>query len=161
MQRIKRGGWLVVSAWLTACGGQGESSFCATHGGEHWRHRDQQPALVVDYAARGKLAVQLLLPAEGGAIGSDLAPRDILELPAGCSATALRRDRRDGRVRLRFEADCGDEPPADLSVPLLEGPGGLREMEVTMTTPAVRKHFVIHRDCERALFNVGGEAAGD
>ncbi len=162
MRRIERRLWVVALVIvLSACGRQADEGFCATHGQSHWQHRDQQPSLVVGYEQSGRLAVALALPTSESNHSSVVSAADILALPAHCKAGELKPETQGEQTLLRFDADCGEELPAQLSVPLLQNAPELDEVEVSMTTPAVHKHFVVHRDCERAIFNLAeGPADG-
>jgi hypothetical protein len=150
----QRLGTLAVVALLVGCGQQADSSFCATHAGEHWRHRAELPRLEIEYADSGIVEVELALPSTLADKLPTLATGDILALPEFCEVGHLRRRDRYGDVSLRFQADCAGQQPDSLAVPLLQKQQEILEVEVSMSTPAVRKHFIVHRQCERALFNV-------
>ncbi|GAB3291796.1 hypothetical protein GCM10027297_38080 [Parahaliea aestuarii] len=151
---------LLGLALLGGCGREVDKSFCALHGSEHWQHREQQAQLLIDYAESGDMAVQLTLPGELAAVPL-ASPGDILALPEHCEAGALLRESEAGMQVFRFGARCGDVLPESLSVSLLGERLEVQEIEVSMSTPAVRKHFVVHRDCERAMFNIDGESDGE
>lgn len=160
MQLIKRSVLLWGMSLLGGCGGEVDDSFCASHGSEHRQHRDQQAQLVITYAANGDMAVQLGLPGELAVLPLQ-QPADILTLPGQCTVGAMQRSQEPGALVLGFTAHCQKMQPESLSVALLDEHPQLQEIEVTMTTPAVRKHFVVHRDCERAMFNIDGDASSE
>lgn len=158
MRLIERPSWLLLIALVLAgCSGEADRGFCASHASEHWQHANEHPRMSVEYTGDGALAVQLALPAGRVAHAGFAAPADILELPVQCIPGALQRAVAGKDELLQFQAQCGEEQPANLSVPILDARQEIEEIEVTMTTPAVSKHFVIHQDCERAMFNVTGK----
>jgi len=161
VQLIERSGWVLLGLLLLGgCGREVDRSFCASHGGKHWQHREQQAQLLIDYAEDGDMGVQLILPGELAAV-SLANPGDILTLPEHCESGALLRESEAGMQVLRFDARCGDVLPESLSVPLLGKRLEIQELEVSMSTPAVRKYFVVHQDCERAIFNIDGDSHGE
>ncbi|WP_133300604.1 hypothetical protein [Seongchinamella sediminis] len=148
-------------ALLFGCGQQVDSSFCATHASDHWQHRAEFSRLEIDYVDSGALTVQLWLPKALAAGMAIAVPADILAVPDFCNVGVLQRSEEGAEVSLRFQAECGDRKPDSLAVPLLEQQQEIAELEVSMNTPAVTKHFVVHHQCEGALFNVAGGADGE
>lgn len=162
MQQIERVcGLLLAMSLLAGCGQEVDSSFCVVHAAEHLQHREQAPQLQVDYTSNGELQVLLSLVDEQAALLAAAGPGDIIALPAHCAAQAVQRSSREGRTLLQFQAACGDQLPASLEVPLLLAYPDIEEVEVSMRTPAVRKHFIVHQQCERALFNIAEGPASE
>lgn len=162
MRQINRFfGLLLAVSLVGACSQEIDRSFCSSHASEHWQHREQHPQLQIEYASSGELQVQLSLPEERAILLETATPGDILAMPPQCVAQPLQRSSQQGLASLRFEAACGDQLPASLGVPLLLEYPGIEEVEVSMRTPAVRKHFIVHHQCERALFNIAEGTASE
>lgn len=156
MRPIERGvGLLLTAALLVGCGQQSDSSFCATYSNTHWEQRTEIPRLQIEYTRDGAVIVQLTLPPQM-ALGMATVPDDILLLPNYCEVGELQRYGQTGEQVMEFKAQCGELQPKSLDVPLLQTQEKISEIEVSMSTPAVRKHFIVHRKCDRALFNIAG-----
>lgn len=157
---------VLLGGLLSGCTREMSTDFCASHGAGHRQHREQQAQLQIDYTESGVVDVQLSLPRPLSQLQVE-RPEAILALPAQCAVGELTREAareewaRNEATTLRFQAQCGEVKPDSLSVPLLQDNVELQEVEVSMTTPAVRKHFVVHQDCERALFNLAVGPAYD
>lgn len=153
---------LLALLFGAGCAKEADNGFCATHGPDHWQHRDEVAGLTVRYGADGALEGRLSLPAEDAgpaAAGVLASAEEVFTTDANCVAEEQSVTREGGRLLGEYRLRCtGEAPLAALSVPLFDQLPELEELEVTMTTPAVTKHFLVHRRCERALFNIAREA---
>ncbi|MBN7796394.1 hypothetical protein [Parahaliea mediterranea] len=151
--------WLCLVLLASGCGGERSMEFCERHGAEHWQHRAEVTVLDMQLDEVGVLNAVVTIPR--GALdwmpaGQVLASAaNVVDAGPTCAPQAASVTRDENALLGEYRLQCsGDAPPAGLTVALFQHLDELREVEVTMTTPAVSKHFLVNRRCERALFNV-------
>ena len=113
---------------IVGCTGSSEPDFCRDHYLFHAEHADKVGVLTIELAADDTLDKSLLLP-------------------DGTTVT----DSDDTLFDLTFESDGRLRQIDVLAFDLMPD---LDELEVTMTTPATRKHFVISRRCPNPVFRI-------
>ncbi len=119
---------LIAAAGIAGCTSSSEPDFCRDHHLFHAEHADEIGVLTIELAADNTLEKNLLLPDGTNVADSD---NELFDLTF----------EDDGRLR-QIDVLAFDLMPE------------LDEVEVTMTTPVTRKHFVINRQCQSPVFRI-------
>lgn len=157
--------WQCLVLLVSGCGGERSMEFCEQHAAEHWQHRAEVTALDMRLDQEGALNVAVAIPRGtlDWALAGDVLASAAHVVDAGptCAPLAVSVTRGEDTLSGQYRLQCEGDGPADgLIVSLFQHLDQLREVEVTMTTPAVSKHFLVNRRCERALFNVVAQKEG-
>jgi len=110
----------------------------------------------------GLLSSELSLPVESSPDINRLSeqlrhPNNIytLQTDRECEAPSSTVQLADDLITAVYESRCGlDNKIGQLDILLFDTLPGLEEVEVTVTTPATKKHFAINRRCESAIFRL-------
>ena len=146
---------------FVACAPQDASDYCKNHYEFHEQHLDSLGALSITMAADGLIQSELRLPSsvlEGSNASTllqDTANVYTLQTNLECEVPAATVSNLGDGVVASYKSQCGaDNKIGQVDVSLFESLSTIDELEVTVTTPATQKHFVISRRCESAIFRL-------
>lgn len=144
---------------LAACGQDDGPDFCGDHALFHGQHQNETAELVVEMSAQGRIdsSVQMLYAIAGeAATNARLGETDNvfrLDTATACSDATVEVESDTGTVLANYASECGaDNELKQVNVLLFDAFPELDEVMVHVTTPVTEKHFIIHRQCERAIF---------
>lgn len=158
---------LLSCVMLAGCTDDDGTDYCRNHYVFHDEHSDQIGSLTATLSATGLLSVKLDLP--GSALSPDQSrtadlnatiqalqqSENVFSLTSynPCGAATVNIDQVEDGLEASYESECGsDNRVAQVNVQLFESIANLDEVEVTVTTTAAQKHFVISRQCDAAIF---------
>lgn len=143
-----------ITLSIVACTRSAEPDYCRDHHLVHREHSDRVATLDIVLSDEGLLTKELMIPVADGdsaSIGDTFA----MQADEGCSATESDVRRDNVGVHATYTSDCGTgNRLRQIDVSIFEQLPDLEELEVTMTTPATQKHFVISRQCDRPIFRL-------
>ncbi|QIB64280.1 hypothetical protein [Kineobactrum salinum] len=172
MRRIEGVTLLACSLLLTACSSGTDNGFCEVHARDHWQHREGAARLEIVYETGGALRARLDVPATGlgedpESTVADLRRRPLTDImlvegSEACSEKPSDIAYQGGQLVADYRLDCGEqERLQQLTVKILDLLPDLDEVEVEMETPAVTKHFLVHRRCGAALYNFANTSGSE
>jgi hypothetical protein len=143
--------------FVTGCNDKVHNSLCTDHKTLHQQHLDSVTTLLVQYTEGGNFTAQLSMPLAASSIAliTDVSRVIQLEAQLNCQSLSPEVDEQSKRIEARYTFACGLDNKLDkVTVKIMENFPTVEEVEVWVETPAVNKHFVLNRQCERPIFNL-------
>lgn len=149
----------LASLCLAACVAKDEPEFCRDHALFHAEHAATTVDASVTMAVDGSIVSEFRLPV--GTFGVEPTMHVLqdadnvfsLQTAAECAAANVTLESSQESIIATYVSDCGAGNRLEqIDVLLFDSLVILDEVEVTVVTPATRKHFAIHRKCDSALF---------
>lgn len=148
---------VAMMAVMTGCDDEVRNPLCSDHKTLHQQHLDSIATMVVKYADDGNFTAQLTMPKATASLGDLKEVDKVIQLEAQqkCESLTAQIDEQLRQTQGNYTFACGaDNKLAKVTVNVLENFPTIEEVEVRVETPAVNKHFVLNRQCERPLFNL-------
>lgn len=145
---------LLVSG-LMGCEKASEDPLCTNHAASHSGHIADVAKVNVVYSDVGAISATVVIPAKFVNGASSFEPDSLLSLKTTktCRAASPQVNEGDGVVEISLQYDCdADNTLEKAEVLLFEHYQDIQELEVHVNTPAVAKHFVLNRKCDRPIF---------
>ncbi|MGI9271856.1 MAG: hypothetical protein ACR2QT_08780 [Woeseiaceae bacterium] len=146
---------------LAACVQDAAPEFCADHVQFHAEHAASNAVMSVVMTEDGRVASEVQLPRDGFdesatmALLQDVSNAYTLQTESECASTSIDVQTQDNKIVGKYSAECGpDNKLAQVDVQLFESLPALNEVEVSVVTPATKKHFAINRQCASAIFRL-------
>lgn len=144
---------------LGACAEDDAPDFCKNHAQFHAEHADASAQLRITMTEDGRIESELQL-SDSGSQRPTASLREVhnvytLESASQCQPAQSGTDTGQGTPRFTYSSDCGaDNKLGQVNVVLFNTLPDLEEVVVDVKTPATKKHFAIHRQCESAIFRL-------
>ncbi|HEY3487096.1 MAG TPA: hypothetical protein VGL10_03440 [Gammaproteobacteria bacterium] len=152
---------------LTGCGARDEADYCSAHENFHPEHQDKVAKLNVRYGNDGVVDAVLeanhavLRAAEDPAavdtaagILGDVNRVFMVTATNACELTLSTVEKQTDKLQAHYVFNCGDSNRLEnVDIKLLEHLPLIDELEADIETSAVRKTFLISRQCKKPIFN--------
>ncbi|GAC13913.1 ZrgA family zinc uptake protein [Aliiglaciecola lipolytica] len=148
---------VTLATLMTGCDDEVRNPLCSEHKTLHQQHLDSIATMVVKYTEDGQFTAQLNMPLATAPLEALAEVDKVIQLEAEqkCQSVAAQLDEQSNQSQGFYTFACGtDNKLTKVTVKVLENFPALEEVEVWVETPAVNKHFVLNRQCERPLFNL-------
>lgn len=157
--------------FFVACSSKEQDPYCDNHGALHEEHRSSVVDLQIRYLPDGDIEADLRAPlsafqtsqpsGDGAVLAQALADIESIfsvEAERPCVPGPMEVNSDGDLLSAHYQLSCGaDNKLGEVKVHLFDKFPQLLELEARITTPAVKKYFVINRQCSRALFLVAPE----
>lgn len=145
------------SVLLVGCDEKEEISFCKSHAKQHKNHQSEVTQIDIDYSDQGLIVANIKVAQAHARQNVLLNMANIIDVKAvkACTNGSVDIKEEGNYYQARYSLDCGlDNKLNKVSVLVLENFITIDEVEVDISTPSSRKHFVLSRQCDSPIFNV-------
>lgn len=146
-------GFLLTGLW--GCNKEAQNPLCSEHENTHQEHITDVAKVNVVYTGQGDISTTILFPdtLSGDARFSQAESLLSLQTTKTCKADIPLVSKENDRVKITLNYTCeSDNVLEKANVLLFEHYPQLQELEVHVSTPAVDKHFVLNKQCDRPIF---------
>jgi hypothetical protein len=148
---------IVLLLLASACAREPTNSYCSDHKSAHKEHQMEVAKLLINYNKEGLVEVNFSLPSKQLDNKNDLLKQveNILEVRGqeSCAVVSIDVNQEGDRVKANYHLNCGvNNPLKQVDIKLLDNFPNLDEIEADIKTAAVRKNFIISRQCKKPIF---------
>jgi len=155
---------LLVAVSLGACGEDNGVDYCENHYEHHTDHQDSLARLTIKLSEVGDLKGKLSIPdivyrqitdADFMQILGEARNTFSLQTETPCEVTVETTSPTVEGLNVNFAASCGlDNKIGQIDVVLFDHLEAIKEVVVSVTTPATSKRFGISRQCDGPIFRL-------
>ncbi|MFT5118522.1 MAG: hypothetical protein ACI9NY_002063 [Kiritimatiellia bacterium] len=148
---------IVLFLLVSACAPEPTNSYCSAHKSAHKEHQMEVAKLVINANKKGLVEINFSLPSNQLENTNERLKQveNILEVrgQGSCTLVFIDVNQEGESVKAKYHLDCGvNKPLKQVDIKLLDNFPNLDEVEADIKTAAVRKHFVISRQCKKPIF---------
>lgn len=148
----------IAAASLISCSANEDADTCSTHHITHPRHIDKVVQVEMDYSTSNRLNVSTSVPLQLSNESNRallINSKDVIQVNAkgSCQHNPVSITESDDRIVYHYLIQCGDENEIDhIETRILDVLPELSEIDVSVSSPAATKNFVLHRDCSTPIY---------
>ncbi len=148
----------IMSGSLIACDAGDPDSTCTKHAAAHLEHIDDVVRVKIDYSASNQLVASVSVPSELASSANRALLRDsatVLSVDArnDCQHDSVRVIEEESHTVYHYQIECGEGVDINrIDTELLDLIPATPELDVSITSPAATKNFVVHRDCSSPIY---------
>tara|TARA_B100000795_G_C22804019_1_gene443722 strand:+ start:745 stop:1221 length:477 start_codon:yes stop_codon:yes gene_type:complete len=142
---------------VSACAPEPTNSYCSSHKSAHKEHQMEVAKLLINANKEGFVEVNFSLPSKQLENTNERLKqvKNILEVRGqeGCTLVSIDVNQEDDIAKANYHLNCGvNNPLKQVDIKLLDNFPNLDEIEADIKTAAVRKNFIISRQCKKPIF---------
>ncbi len=148
----------IMSGALLGCGADDPDSTCNKHEAAHLEHIDEVVRVKIDYSASTHLVASVSVPDDLSSSANRSSLRDsakVLRVDSAedCQHDPVRVIEEGNRAVYHYQIDCGEGVDINqIDTDLMDLIPDTPELDVSITSPAATKNFVVHRDCSSPIY---------
>lgn len=148
----------MASGALISCSAGENADICSNHQSVHDEHIDKVVQVEMDYSSSNRLIASTSVPLQFSNDSNNVLltkSAEVIQVNArgSCQHQPVTVSERSGRIIYQYEVVCGDDSHIDhIETRTLDLLPEIAEIDVSISSPAATKNFVLHRDCSSPIY---------
>ena len=148
----------MVSGSLISCSAGDNTDTCSNHQSAHAEHIDRVVQMEMDYSSSTRLTASASVPVQLSNDSNHLSlmrSTEVVQVNAkgSCQHEPVTFAEKDNRIVYHYQVECGDGTHIDhIETRILDLLPEVSEIDVSISSPAATKNFVLHRDCSFPIY---------
>lgn len=148
----------MASGALISCSAGEDADICSNHQSVHDEHIDKVVQVEMDYSSSTRLIASTSVPLQlsnesNNALLMKSTEAIQVNTRGSCQHQPVAVTERGGRIIYQYEVICGNDSNIDhIETRILDMLPEVSEIDVSISSPATTKNFVLHRDCSSPIY---------